>query len=91
MRSRLKATAVAATVGRVFAVFWFTLWIANTFFDITFDVYAWNCPEWLCFVLSFIFETGGFLLPLLAYMIWVSGMQELRYIELETYYNGDNQ
>lgn len=91
MRSRLKATAVAVTVGRVFAVFWFTLWIANTFFDITFDVYAWNCPEWLCFVLSFIFETGGFLLPLLAYMIWVSGMQELRYIELETYYNGDNQ
>jgi Zn-dependent protease len=89
--SRLSATSIAVTVGQVIAVFWVTLWISNTFFDIHFDFSQWDMPTWLTLVCMYLFSGGGLLLPLIAYMIWVSGTQELRYVEYETRYSGDDQ
>lgn len=87
--SRVKATTVAVVVGRVFAVFWFTLWVSDFLLGVHIDVSQWNGPEWMMFILSILFSSGGIILPLIAYMIWVSGMQELNYVRQEAYYYGD--
>lgn len=87
--SRLKATTIAVVVGRVVAVFWITLWFADFFFGVHVDVFQWDCPEWLMFIFGILFSSEGLLLPLIAYMIWVSGMQELEYMRQEAYYYGD--
>lgn len=87
--SRVNATTVAVVVGRVFAVFWFTLWVSDFLLGVHIDVFQWNCPEWMMFVFAILFSSGGIVLPLIAYMIWVSGMQELNYVRQEAAYYGD--
>lgn len=89
MLSRVKATTVAVVVGRVFAVFWFTLWVSDFIFGVHIDVTAWNCPEWMMFIFAILFSSGGIVLPLIAYMIWISGMQELNLVRQEADYYGD--
>lgn len=82
---------IAVFLGRGIAILWIALWLLNFLFHVRLD-FSQARPEWLREVLIIFFGNSGFLLPLVAYMIWVSGIRELRYVlYCETYKCGDRK
>ena len=86
-RSKVAATEVAVLVGQGFAILWAAICVLD-FVGVRFTApEGW--PWALQLIFDIVFGSGGILLLLIAYMIWVSGKRELDYVRWEeTSYGG---
>ena len=86
-KGKLAATEIAVKVGQGFAILWGALCVLDLV-GIRFTApEGW--PSAIAFLWNIVFGSGGILLLLIAYMIWVSGKRELDYVRYEeTYYGG---
>lgn len=83
---KVRATAVAVAVGRVFAVVWAAVSVLS-FAGVRLRAPG-ALPEAAAFLWDILFGSGGVLLLCIAYMIWVSGKRELEYVRAEAFYGG---
>lgn len=85
----VKATAISVYLGCTIAAIWIVLWVLDLFFAVSFD-FNQVSSVWLRSILEIFFNVRGWLLPLIAYMVWVSGLRELAYVRyMEAYEHGD--
>ena len=84
---KVRATETAVRVGRVIASVWGITWLLDLLFGWTLPCPT-GAPFFIAYFWSLLFGGGGFLLPLIAYMVWVSGQRELDYVRAETAYYG---
>lgn len=86
-KSKVAATEIAVFVGRFFA----GLWVVLAGLDFLFNVQI-PCPEmfpqWVAYLWTIVFGSGGVIRLLIAYMIWTSGKRELDYVRAEAEYYG---
>ena len=86
-RTKVTATAIAVRVGQGFAILWAAICVLD-FMGLRFTAPA-SWPLALQLIFNIVFGSGGILLLLIAYMIWVSGKRELDYVRWEeTSYGG---
>ena len=86
-KTKVAATEIAVRVGQGFAILWTAICVL-AFVGIHFTAPA-GWPVALQLIFNIVFGSGGFLLLLIAYMIWVSGKRELDYVRWEeTTYGG---
>ena len=85
-RAKVAATEIAVRVGQGFAVLWAVICVLD-FAGVRFHAPA-GWPWALQLIFDIVFGSGGILLLLIAYMIWVSGKRELEYVRYEETYGG---
>lgn len=85
-KGKVAATAIAVAVGRGIAVLWAAVCVLD-FVGVRFRASA-EWPEAGQLLFNIVFGSGGILLLLIAYMIWVSGKRELEYVRYEETFNG---
>ncbi len=85
-RTKVRATEIAVSVGRGFAVLWAAVSVL-TLLGVALPKPS-ELPEAMAFVWELLFGSGGVLLLCIAYMIWVSGKRELEMVRAEAAYYG---
>ena len=86
-KAKVAATEIAVRVGQGFAILWAAICVLD-FMGVHFAAPT-EWPLALHLIFNIVFGSGGILLLLIAYMIWVSGKRELDYVRWEeTTYGG---
>ena len=77
--SKVRATEIAVWVGQGIAILWVVQWVIGLCFGVHLPCPA-GAPDFVALFWGMLFNVDSFILPLIAYMVWMVGKRELAFV-----------